>query len=144
MAEAGAARIDLDDQTVDSAAGVVRFEIDEQVKHRLFHGLDDIGATLQNAAAIDAFEAAGHADRGAEHDGAVSAEADAGAYAGSERRGSGGWESVLDERAPLVAPGARSGARSSTGSRSSSSSARPRSSGSRPTSARGCSSPGGR
>ena len=28
VAEAGAARIDLDDQTVDSAAGVVRFEID--------------------------------------------------------------------------------------------------------------------
>jgi 3-isopropylmalate/(R)-2-methylmalate dehydratase small subunit len=64
VAEAGAARIDLDDQTVDSAAGVVSFEIDEQVKHRLFHGLDDIGATLQSAAAIDAYEAAGHADRG--------------------------------------------------------------------------------
>jgi 3-isopropylmalate/(R)-2-methylmalate dehydratase small subunit len=64
VAEAGAARIDLDDQTVDSAAGVVRFGIDEEVKHRLFRGLDDIGATLQNAAAIDAFEAAGQADRG--------------------------------------------------------------------------------
>ena len=35
VAEAGAARIDLDDQTVDSAGGVVRFEIDEEVKHRL-------------------------------------------------------------------------------------------------------------
>ena len=64
MAEAGAARIDLDDQTVDSAAGVVRFEIDEVVKHRLFHGLDDIGVTLQNAGAIDEFEASGAADRG--------------------------------------------------------------------------------
>ena len=64
VAEAGAARIDLDDQTVDSAAGVVRFEIDEEVKHRLFHGLDDIGATLQNAQAIDAFEASGAADYG--------------------------------------------------------------------------------
>ncbi len=63
VAEAGEARIDLDDQTVDSAAGVVRFEIDEEVKHRLFNGLDDIGVTLQNVAAIDAFEAAGHADR---------------------------------------------------------------------------------
>ena len=30
-----AARIDLDDQTVDYAGGVVRFEIDEEVKHRL-------------------------------------------------------------------------------------------------------------
>ena len=64
VAEAGAARIDLDDQTVDSAAGVVRFEIDEEVKHRLFHGLDDIAVTLQDAAAIDAFEAGGGADRG--------------------------------------------------------------------------------
>jgi 3-isopropylmalate/(R)-2-methylmalate dehydratase small subunit len=58
VAEAGAARIDLDDQTVDSAAGVVRFDIDEEVKHRLRHGLDDIGITLQSVAAIDAFEAA--------------------------------------------------------------------------------------
>ena len=59
IAEAGAARIDLDDQTVDSAAGVVRFEIDEEVKHRLANGLDDIGLTLQRAEEIDAFEAAG-------------------------------------------------------------------------------------
>ena len=42
---------------------MVRFEIDEEVKHRLFHGLDDIGVTLQSAGAIDAFEAAGRADR---------------------------------------------------------------------------------
>jgi 3-isopropylmalate/(R)-2-methylmalate dehydratase small subunit len=58
VAAAGAARIDLDDQTVDSAAGVVRFEIDEEVKHRLLNGLDDIALTLRSAAAIDAFEAA--------------------------------------------------------------------------------------
>ena len=64
VAEAGAARIDLDDQTVDSAAGVVRFEIDEQVKHRLFRGLDDIAVTLGDAEAIDAYEASGAADRG--------------------------------------------------------------------------------
>jgi 3-isopropylmalate/(R)-2-methylmalate dehydratase small subunit len=64
IADAGAARIDLDDQTVDSAAGVVRFEIDEEVKHRLAYGLDDIGLTLQNVEAIDGFEASGHADRG--------------------------------------------------------------------------------
>jgi 3-isopropylmalate/(R)-2-methylmalate dehydratase small subunit len=42
----------------------VRFDIDEDVKHRLLHGLDDIGVTLQNAAAIDAFEGSGAADRG--------------------------------------------------------------------------------
>jgi len=64
IADAGLARIDLDDQTVDSAAGVVRFEIDEEIKHRLFYGLDDIAMTLHNAAAIDSFEAAGGADRG--------------------------------------------------------------------------------
>jgi 3-isopropylmalate/(R)-2-methylmalate dehydratase small subunit len=65
VADAGAARIDLDDQTVDYAGGVVRFDIDEEVKHRLLQGLDDIGITLRNEAAISAFEAAGKADRGA-------------------------------------------------------------------------------
>jgi 3-isopropylmalate/(R)-2-methylmalate dehydratase small subunit len=64
VAEAGAARVDLDDQTVDSAAGVVRFEIDAEVKHRLAHGMDDIGVTLQDVEAIHSFEASGRADRG--------------------------------------------------------------------------------
>jgi 3-isopropylmalate/(R)-2-methylmalate dehydratase small subunit len=64
IAEAGEARIDVDDQTVDFAGGVVRFEIDEEVKHRLRHGLDDIGLTLQRAERIDAFERSGAADRG--------------------------------------------------------------------------------
>jgi 3-isopropylmalate/(R)-2-methylmalate dehydratase small subunit len=64
IAEAGRARIDVDDQTVDYAGGVVKFEIDEEVKHRLLHGLDDIGITLESAAAIDAFEASGRADLG--------------------------------------------------------------------------------
>jgi 3-isopropylmalate/(R)-2-methylmalate dehydratase small subunit len=64
VAEAAAARIDLDDQTVDYAGGVVRFEIDEEVRHRLLHGLDDIGITLQRAGAIDVFEASGRADSG--------------------------------------------------------------------------------
>ncbi len=64
VAEAGEARIDVDDQTVDYAGGVVKFEIDEEVKHRLLHGLDDIGMTLQNASVIDQFESAGKADAG--------------------------------------------------------------------------------
>ncbi len=64
VAAAGAARIDLDDQTVDYAGGVVRFDIDEDTKHRLRHGLDDIGLTLNDAGAIAAFEAAGGADHG--------------------------------------------------------------------------------
>jgi 3-isopropylmalate/(R)-2-methylmalate dehydratase small subunit len=62
VAEAGEARIDLDDQTVDYAGGVVRFEIDQEVRHRLLHGLDEIGITLEGEAAIDAFERAGGAD----------------------------------------------------------------------------------
>jgi 3-isopropylmalate/(R)-2-methylmalate dehydratase small subunit len=64
IAEAGEARIDVDDQTVDFAGGVVRFEIDEEIKHRLLHGLDDIGITLQSAGRIDRFEHAGGGDRG--------------------------------------------------------------------------------
>jgi 3-isopropylmalate/(R)-2-methylmalate dehydratase small subunit len=63
IAEAGEARIDVDDQSVDYAGGVVRFEIDEEVKHRLLHGLDDIGLTLRRADEIDSFEAGG-AQRG--------------------------------------------------------------------------------
>ena len=64
VAEAGEARIDVDDQTVTCASGVFEFEIDEEVKHRLRRGLDDIGLTLQRADAIDAFEESGAADRG--------------------------------------------------------------------------------
>ncbi|HSJ17083.1 MAG TPA: 3-isopropylmalate dehydratase small subunit [Solirubrobacterales bacterium] len=64
VAAAGEARIDVDEQTVDFAGGVVRFEIDEEVKHRLLHGLDEIGITLQRADEIDAYERAGGVDRG--------------------------------------------------------------------------------
>jgi 3-isopropylmalate/(R)-2-methylmalate dehydratase small subunit len=64
IAAAGEARIDVDEQTVDFAGGVVRFEIDEEIKHRLLHGLDEIGITLQRAAEIDSFERAGGGDRG--------------------------------------------------------------------------------
>jgi 3-isopropylmalate/(R)-2-methylmalate dehydratase small subunit len=64
VAEAGEARIDFDDQTIDCAGGVFEFEIEADVKQRLLNGLDDIGITLERAAAIDAFEASGAADRG--------------------------------------------------------------------------------
>jgi len=64
VAGAGEARIDLDDQTVNCAAGVFPFELDEQIKRRLRHGLDDVAMTMQRADAIDAFEASGSADRG--------------------------------------------------------------------------------
>jgi 3-isopropylmalate/(R)-2-methylmalate dehydratase small subunit len=56
IAGAGRARIDLDDQTVDYAGGVVRFQVDEEVKHRLLHGLDEIGITLKRARRIEGFE----------------------------------------------------------------------------------------
>jgi 3-isopropylmalate/(R)-2-methylmalate dehydratase small subunit len=58
VAEAGGARIDVDDQTVTCAGGVFEFEIEPDVKHRLLNGLDDIGITLESVAAIDTFEAA--------------------------------------------------------------------------------------
>jgi 3-isopropylmalate/(R)-2-methylmalate dehydratase small subunit len=64
IAEAGAARIDLDEGTVDSAAGVVRFEFEADLKQRLLNGLDDIGMTLENEAAIEAFERSGKAELG--------------------------------------------------------------------------------
>ncbi len=57
IAAAGEARIDVDDETVTCAAGVFEFAVEPDVKHRLLNGLDDIGITLENAAAIDAFEA---------------------------------------------------------------------------------------
>jgi 3-isopropylmalate/(R)-2-methylmalate dehydratase small subunit len=64
VAEAGEARIDLDDETVNCAAGVFQFQIEHDVKHRLLNGLDDIGITLENAGAIDQFETGGAAARG--------------------------------------------------------------------------------
>lgn len=56
IAEAGMVRIDLDDQTVDYAGGVIRFEIDEEVKHRLLGGHDEISITLQKEDAISSYE----------------------------------------------------------------------------------------
>jgi 3-isopropylmalate/(R)-2-methylmalate dehydratase small subunit len=64
VAAAGSARIDLDDQTLDCAAGVFEFAIEPDIQYRLLNGLDDIGITLADAGAIDAFEAAGGAGRG--------------------------------------------------------------------------------
>jgi 3-isopropylmalate/(R)-2-methylmalate dehydratase small subunit len=64
LADAGAGRVDLEAQTVSWEGGEASFEIDAEIKHRLLNGLDDIGVTLQRAEAIDAFEAAGRADRG--------------------------------------------------------------------------------
>jgi 3-isopropylmalate/(R)-2-methylmalate dehydratase small subunit len=49
--------IDLEQQTVSDARDTLAaFDIDPSVKHRLLHGLDDIGLTLQHAGDIDTFE----------------------------------------------------------------------------------------
>ena len=51
--------VDLETQTVSTADGSFtrRFEIDPFVKHCLLEGLDDIGLTMQEAEAIERFEA---------------------------------------------------------------------------------------
>ncbi len=65
VAEAGEARIDVDDETIScGTAGVFEFEIEPDIKFRLLNGLDDIGVTLENVTAIDEFERGGGAGRG--------------------------------------------------------------------------------
>jgi 3-isopropylmalate/(R)-2-methylmalate dehydratase small subunit len=56
IADAGECAIDLDAQTVTWPGGSASFDIDPDTKHRLLNGLDDIGLTLQQADAIDAYE----------------------------------------------------------------------------------------
>ena len=49
--------VDLEAQTVTTSDGQsFRFEVDPFRKHCLLNGLDDIGLTLEKAAAIDSFE----------------------------------------------------------------------------------------
>jgi 3-isopropylmalate/(R)-2-methylmalate dehydratase small subunit len=50
------ARIDLEEQEVSFAGRQVQFEIDPETARRLLEGLDDIGVTLQQEEAIDAYE----------------------------------------------------------------------------------------
>jgi len=50
--------VDLERQVVVRPNGEeIHFEVDPLRKHLLLNGLDDIGQTLQHAAAIDSFEA---------------------------------------------------------------------------------------
>lgn len=51
------AEVDLPNQIIRLGSLTVPFEIDEYTKWRLMEGLDDIGITLQNEAAIAAYEA---------------------------------------------------------------------------------------
>jgi 3-isopropylmalate/(R)-2-methylmalate dehydratase small subunit len=56
--------VDLEAQTVTSSDGeTFAFEVDAFKKHCLLNGLDDIGLTMEKAAAIDAYEAGAGATR---------------------------------------------------------------------------------
>jgi 3-isopropylmalate/(R)-2-methylmalate dehydratase small subunit len=49
--------VDLEAQTVTTSDGqTFGFDVDSHRKHCLLNGLDDIGLTLEKAAAIDSFE----------------------------------------------------------------------------------------
>ena len=57
LMDAEEAEIDLADQVVRFDGREVAFDIDPEIKRRLLEGLDDIGATLKQGAAIDRYEA---------------------------------------------------------------------------------------
>jgi 3-isopropylmalate/(R)-2-methylmalate dehydratase small subunit len=56
MDAGGEAEVDLSEQVVRFSGRSVPFEIDPEIKHRLLNGLDDIGVTLSQVDAIDAYE----------------------------------------------------------------------------------------
>jgi 3-isopropylmalate/(R)-2-methylmalate dehydratase small subunit len=53
---AGEARIDLEKREVAFDGRTEGFDIDAEIRRRLLEGLDDIGVTLKNVGAIDAYE----------------------------------------------------------------------------------------
>jgi 3-isopropylmalate/(R)-2-methylmalate dehydratase small subunit len=57
LMEAGHARIDLEEQEIAFAGRQLQFDIDPETARRLLEGLDDIGVTLDQGEAIDAYEA---------------------------------------------------------------------------------------
>ena len=64
MGENARLTVDLERQVVVRPNGEeIAFEIDPFRRHLLLHGLDDIGQTMQRAAAIDAYEARLAAER---------------------------------------------------------------------------------
>jgi 3-isopropylmalate/(R)-2-methylmalate dehydratase small subunit len=56
IAAAGEAEVDLAAQEVRWPGGSAGFEIDQELKHRLLNGLDDIALTLEHEEAIAAYE----------------------------------------------------------------------------------------
>lgn len=56
IAASDSVQVDLAAQEVRWEGGQAVFEIDEQIKHRLLNGLDDIAMTLQQGEALAAYE----------------------------------------------------------------------------------------
>ena len=56
LMEAGTAEVDLEARRVRFGDRAVPFELDDDIRHRLLNGLDDIALTLQQSDAIDAYE----------------------------------------------------------------------------------------
>ena len=56
LMEAGEAEVDLEALEVRFGGRAVGFELDEEIRHRLLNGLDDIALTLQQADAIETYE----------------------------------------------------------------------------------------
>ena len=57
LGEAGEGEVDLEAREVRFAGRAVPFEIDDEIRHRLLNGLDDIALTLAQDEAIAAYEA---------------------------------------------------------------------------------------
>jgi 3-isopropylmalate/(R)-2-methylmalate dehydratase small subunit len=57
LMEAGEAEIDLEALEVRFGGRAVPFELDDETRHRLLNGLDDIALTLQKVGTIEAYEA---------------------------------------------------------------------------------------
>jgi 3-isopropylmalate/(R)-2-methylmalate dehydratase small subunit len=56
LMQASEADVDLEAREVRFDGRAVSFEIDDETRHRLLNGLDDIALTLQQAGRIDAYE----------------------------------------------------------------------------------------
>jgi 3-isopropylmalate/(R)-2-methylmalate dehydratase small subunit len=56
VAQAGEAEVDLDAREVRAGGKAYPFALDDDTRHRLLNGLDDIGLTLQQEDAIAAYE----------------------------------------------------------------------------------------
>jgi 3-isopropylmalate/(R)-2-methylmalate dehydratase small subunit len=57
LAQAGDGEVDLPNQEVRFDGRAASFDIDQDIKHRLVNGLDDIAMTLRLAEALDLYEA---------------------------------------------------------------------------------------